>query len=315
MSVLSPLVSVCIPLYNAEDFIQETLSNLLRQSYRNVEIIIVDDHSSDNSVKIVKSFKDDRIKLYSNPEKGGNAARNYAFRQSQGELIKFMDADDLCSENLIEKQVEKYLKEGSKHTLIFSPVKKYFNNGREEDLLRTIDIDYMPGIELVIGIWAGKGFNCPHCYLMSRSLIEKTGGWDQNILRNQDGYYFARVANYADKALIVKDGYALWRQTFKGVSSSKNKSSVLSHFKTLIFIAELILNYKFDKSTVQICGQYIGSFVFTQYINIKDELMLLQPLKDKYGFCIIYPNRKKYRILKFFLGKGKALEIISKGYQ
>ncbi|MCR6638036.1 MAG: glycosyltransferase [Sporocytophaga sp.] len=315
MIIKNPLVSICIPLYNAAEFVSETLSNLLCQSYQNIEIIIVNDHSTDNSVEIIDIFNDDRIRIYTNPEKGGNAARNYAFLQSKGELIKFMDADDFCSEKLIEKQVEKYLKEGSVDTLIFSPVKKYYSNGRIEEMPRTIDRDYTPGIELVLNMWRGSGFNCPHCYLMSRSLVEKTGPWDNTILRNQDGYYFARVASFADLSLNVDDEYALWRQTFKGVSSNKSKDAILSHFKTLIFISEILLSYKNDEDTVQICGQKIGLFIFTHYVYIKDDLKLLQPLRNQYGFKIIYPYRKKFKILKLFFGETKALEIISKSYQ
>jgi len=309
-----PLVSICIPLYNAEEYISETILNLLNQSYENLELIIVDDHSSDRSVDIVKSYYDKRIHLFTNPKKGGNSARNFAFTQSVGQLIKFVDADDLCEPELIEKQVLKYLERNNTKNLIFSPVCKYYGNRKIELLPRTIDKDYKPGIELVIGIWVGQGFNCPHCYLMSRELIELSGGWNEAVLKNQDGEFFARVAATADEAISVPEVMALWRQTYKGVSANLKQESVVSHFDTLIQITEMVLDYDNKYENRQICENYIGLFVFTFYYYIYEHLTKLEILTKKYNFEINYPRRKKFLLFRMLLGKHKALIIMSKLY-
>lgn len=114
-----PLVSVLIPLYNAQQYIADTIIKIKRQTYPNIEVIIVDDHSTDESLKVAQQYASEQIHVYVNPLKGGNSARNYAFLQSKGEYVKFMDADDYCSDNLIKSQIERILSEGTRQTVVF----------------------------------------------------------------------------------------------------------------------------------------------------------------------------------------------------
>lgn len=100
-----------------------------------------------------------------------------------------MDADDYCTNDMIEKQMERMLKDGDENTLIFSPVKMLYPDGKFFLPPREIDKDYIPGIELLIDIWRERGWNCPHCHLMHRNLFVKSKGWDESILRNQDGEF------------------------------------------------------------------------------------------------------------------------------
>lgn len=101
-------ISVVIPLYNAEQYVQETLESVLSQSYTNFEIIIVDDCSTDNSVEIVKSIKDNRIKIYTNSCNRGIAyTRNKAISLSKsGNFIALLDDDDIAPPERFQKEVE-----------------------------------------------------------------------------------------------------------------------------------------------------------------------------------------------------------------
>jgi len=91
----SKKVSVIIPLYNAEKYIERTLQSVLNQTYQNLEIIIVDDESPDNSVKICQQFNDSRIKIIHQKNRGLPGARNTGIRHATGEYIAFIDADDI----------------------------------------------------------------------------------------------------------------------------------------------------------------------------------------------------------------------------
>ena len=106
MSSQKPLVSVIIPFHNAEKWIRETLESLLKQSYRNIELLLINDMSVDNSMDVVNSFHDERLRVYTQPRKGAAAAMNYGLRESKGSYIKFWDADDLMNPKHIEKQYE-----------------------------------------------------------------------------------------------------------------------------------------------------------------------------------------------------------------
>jgi glycosyltransferase involved in cell wall biosynthesis len=103
-----PLVSVIIPAYNAEIFIARTLESVLSQTYQNIEILVVDDGSSDRTTEIIKSFaqKDSRITLLQQSNAGVAAARNLAYLHSKGEYIAPIDADDIWYPQNLEKQVE-----------------------------------------------------------------------------------------------------------------------------------------------------------------------------------------------------------------
>ncbi len=101
-------VSVCIPCYNAENYILETLQSLLNQTYKNFEIIVIDDGSEDNSIEKIESMilKDKRIHLYKNNNNRGVAfTRNRAFELCNAEYIAYMDADDTAPPNRLELQV------------------------------------------------------------------------------------------------------------------------------------------------------------------------------------------------------------------
>lgn len=113
--MINDLVSIITPLYNSEKFIEETIESVLKQTYSNWEMIIVDDCSTDLGLSIVKKYseKDSRIK-YIRMKKNSGAAfcRNKAIKLSKGEFIAFLDSDDLWLERKLEKQV-KFMKENN----------------------------------------------------------------------------------------------------------------------------------------------------------------------------------------------------------
>ena len=100
---MEPFFSVIIPLYNKEDYIQNTLKSVLNQTFKDIEIIIVNDGSTDNSLKAISTFKDERIILLEQKNGGASMARNNGIAKSNGNYIALLDADDIWLENhLIE---------------------------------------------------------------------------------------------------------------------------------------------------------------------------------------------------------------------
>ena len=97
--------SVIIPLYNAERYISRTLQSVLSQSYKNIEIIIVDDESPDDSVKVCQQFTDPRIKIIHQKNRGLAGSRNTGIRNASGEYIAFMDADDIWLPEKLAKHI------------------------------------------------------------------------------------------------------------------------------------------------------------------------------------------------------------------
>ncbi|MEG0500303.1 MAG: glycosyltransferase [Rikenellaceae bacterium] len=104
-------VSVIIPLYNTEDYIEETLLTITNQTLREIEIIIINDGSTDGSLNLVEKIKDERVKIFSQKNQGQAEARNKGVSEANGEYIYFMDSDDLLEPQTLEKCYEKCKKE------------------------------------------------------------------------------------------------------------------------------------------------------------------------------------------------------------
>lgn len=103
------LVSIIIPTYNSERFVSDSIFSVLNQTYENIEVIIVDDGSTDNTVSLIQNIADSRIKLFSQINQGACVARNRGISESTGEFIKFLDSDDILYPNAIEEQLKKIL--------------------------------------------------------------------------------------------------------------------------------------------------------------------------------------------------------------
>jgi glycosyltransferase involved in cell wall biosynthesis len=105
------MFSIIIPLYNKEDCITETLQTALDQTFENFEVIVVDDGSSDGSLRIVQEFNDPRIKVFSKTNGGVSEARNYGILKAKNKYIAFLDADDCWEINFLESMknlIEKF---------------------------------------------------------------------------------------------------------------------------------------------------------------------------------------------------------------
>lgn len=117
-----PLVSVIIPAFNSEKYIAETINSALCQTYRNIELIIVDDGSTDRTLEIVKqiSLKDNRVKYFSIPPAGRpSVPRNFGIQKANGEFIAFLDSDDLWIKEKLDYQV-KYLLQNQDKIFVYS---------------------------------------------------------------------------------------------------------------------------------------------------------------------------------------------------
>ena len=102
----TPLVSVCIAAYNVEKYIDETIASVLNQTYSPIELIIVNDGSTDGTAEVLRRYeKEERIRIINSDNKGPCGASNLAFHHSKGDYIKFFDADDILNGGHIEAQM------------------------------------------------------------------------------------------------------------------------------------------------------------------------------------------------------------------
>ncbi len=218
---IQPLVSVIIPAYNSQDKIRETINSCIRQTYSNLEILVIDDGSNDNTVDVARKFSDDkRVKVITQKNSGACAARNHGIRLSKGDYIQFLDADDILGENKIKYQV-KALEPKPGYMAMCSTV--HFFDGQDpyeqplpDESFFLYDTD--KPANFLTRLWGGDGKTSmvqTSAWLTPRRIVEMIGPWDETILLDQDGEYFARAV-LSSKGLVFTKGLNYYRKYIYG---------------------------------------------------------------------------------------------------
>ena len=99
------MISFIVPVYNAEQYLKACIESLLHQTEQDIELVLVDDGSTDNSLNVIASFQDPRIKLFQQSHAGQSAARNLGLKHAKGEYVAFVDADDATAQDWCEKHI------------------------------------------------------------------------------------------------------------------------------------------------------------------------------------------------------------------
>ena len=144
---MSGLVSIIIPVYNLEKYIQFNIDNMLSQTYENLEVIYVDDGSTDSSAQIIKSAaeKDLRIKYYYKENGGVSSARNFGFEKANGEYIMFVDGDDFIHKKAVELYLTSIKNNGT--DIAFSPAEEVNSlEYKDEEYVNTADTVFDAGL-------------------------------------------------------------------------------------------------------------------------------------------------------------------------
>jgi glycosyltransferase involved in cell wall biosynthesis len=224
---MKPLVSILIPAHNAERWIAETISSALGQTWPRKEIIVVDDGSRDETLRVAKRFESPCVKVIGQPNRGACAARNVAYACAQGDYIQWLDADDLLHAEKIAEQVACALADGDDRNIYAGAWAHFFRYPRRAHFLPN-------------GLWqnlgsrdwlyeycvSGKYLAC-HAYLIPRRLAERSGPWDEALLLNQDGEYICRVTAKSNLVRFVPGARCYYRRGVSSSISSKRSSKVL----------------------------------------------------------------------------------------
>lgn len=310
--IQKPLVSVLIPLYNAAPYIAETLDSLINQLYENIEVIIVDDGSTDNGGAIVKEYekKYPFIKYILSENKGACHARNLAFRNSKGNYIQYLDADDYLSSDKISKQVN-LLKMQSDKTVAYCRFEVFVSNSEATYSLTQLNKDYDKPVDWLIDSWNGKGMNAATIWLVPRKLIELAGDWNEEILKNQDGEFFTRVLLNADKILFVPDVIAYYRKDNpNSISTLIKENKILSQLKSIDLIVDYTLE-KVDTSDVRSALVQLYYNLIYHYGNLYKEVLKQSRIRIK-DMKTATPPRvggSKFRMMQKVLGFNLAIKV------
>ncbi|MFP5042396.1 glycosyltransferase family 2 protein [Parasediminibacterium sp. JCM 36343] len=266
-----PLVSVIMPLYNAENYVAEAIQSILNQTYTNWELIIVNDGSTDTSLASAKQFENEKIKVFSKENNGAGAARNYGYKQSKGQFIKFFDADDMLNPGMLDAQVQLA---GKNTNAVISGKWGRFYNDNINDFKLSPEACWqdMAPLEWLCSSWYnGTAMTQPGIFLIPKAIIEKAGLWDESLNLVDDLEFFTKII-LASQGVKFCDASVLYYRSGQGnnLSGQKSRKAIESYFKAM----ELSTSYLLAASQAGIVKLTVAnvwqSFAYYCYPNNLD---------------------------------------------
>lgn len=232
------LISVITPMYNAEKYILETINSVISQSYKNWEMIIVDNCSTDRSREIVESIDDDRIKLIKLDFNSGGPARprNKGLDNANGEYIAFLDADDIWLENKLEKQI-KILRNNDcdiVHSLGYTINEKSQRIGNYNNQIVYNKLKYILKDKTIAYF---SNFININTVLMKKDITIKFKE-DIYLIALEDLYFWIDHLILGKKVCLLKENLINYRIL---INSASNRTSDKS-FRKLFYLNALLLN-------------------------------------------------------------------------
>jgi glycosyltransferase involved in cell wall biosynthesis len=247
-SMNGPRVSIIIPAYNSGAWIAHTLETVRAQTHLDLDVLVIDDGSTDGTADIVESINDPRIRLIRQSNSGACVARNRGLDEATGQFIQFLDADDLLSANKIERQLQRLAKE-PKGTLATCSWARF----RNEDVSTAHFFvehdwkDYKDPLDWLIDCGIGRGTMPIHSWLIPREVAQEAGPWNERLRINQDGEYNARLVLAAGKIAFVQEAKAYYRSGLEGsISRGDSREALESLMDATDLISACMLERRDD---------------------------------------------------------------------
>lgn len=302
---MKPLVSVLIPAYNAEEWIADTIRSALAQTWSNVEIIIVDDGSRDQTVKVAQAFASRNVKVVGQENQGASAARNKAYSLCQGDYIQWLDADDLLLPDKIERQIDESARCGPQTLLSCGWAFFVYRTATAKFIPSALWEDLSPLEWLLRKMAQEDAYMQTATWLVSRELSQKAGPWDTRLSFDDDGEYFCRVLLASRGTRFVRGTGIYYRQSgasslsFVG-SSNKKKDSLLHSIKLHI---QYIRSLEESERVRKACVAYLQRYYWLFYREREEIAAELQALAAQLGGRLEEPRlRSKYDWLRMVVG-------------
>jgi glycosyltransferase involved in cell wall biosynthesis len=306
---MTPLVSILIPAYNAERWIAETIRSALGQTWPNKEIILVDDGSTDQTVRVAQQFASKTVSIVSQKNQGAAAARNKAFELCHGDYVQWLDADDLLSPDKIAYQMRAAGETTERRTLFSSAWASFRYRPAKARFIPTSLWSDLDPTEWLTRKWEGNWHMQTATWLVSRELTEAAGSWDTRLLGDDDGEYFFRVINASNGIRFVPQSRIYYRITptsrlsYIGRSDKKIEAQFLGMKLQIGY-----LRAREDSDRVRAaCVTYLQNWLPNFYPNRPDLVQEAQQLAASLGGRLSLPKASwKYAWIEKVFGFASA---------
>ncbi len=309
-----PLVSICIPCHNAARYLPEALASVFGQSYQNIEVVAVNDSSTDETAEVLESAaRSNRIRVMHAREGSAAKSRNLAFAHSRGEYIKYFDADDVLSPDLIERQVARLMESPD---CIASSRWKRFEFSIDEREFRPDGVwQDLDSVDWLVESARGGGIHAMmQCgmFLIPRNLIERAGGWDERLTLIDDTEFFGRLFCHA-RRILHTDGALYYRSCMEGsLSTKKTRTAYESAVMSVEGYCRSLLNRESTARTRRVAADLCQTYCYEIAPFEADLGQHLQSLAREFGGSGIQPvGGPVFRVVSRLVGWSNAMKLRS----
>lgn len=281
-----------MPAYNASKYIEQAVRSVLDQTYRNIELIVVDDGSSDDTASKLGHFRDERMRVISQLNQGACVARNRGIWESKGEFVKFLDADDILYPEAIATQVEQSLTL-ARNEEVFGDIDHIDADGNVfwHNTIDAEEFERKNQDEWLLLHWS----MLTSCPLHRRELLMQVGGFDVH-LRGAHETVLHFAMSIAGVRFVYRPGAVYqYRIHHDPNRISIQRESAMPNFVDRVYLYDKLLSLTQGKYGLQANG--LTNFVTQQYFNLARKFYLAGA-KDKGRYCMQrikgIPHSKKY---------------------
>lgn len=312
----APLVSVLIPCFNAAPWLAETLRSALAQTWRPLEVIVVDDGSTDGTLTVAKSFSAPELRIVSQPNAGQSASENRAFEESRGAYLEFLDADDLLAPDKIERQV--HMLESSESGCVASCEWARFYRSPDDAMFEADALwrDWDP-VSWLVEAWSGHLMMHGAAWLIPRSVAQKAGPWDERLSLINDFDFFSRVAVASSGIRFCGGARTYYRSGTQGtLSGAKSRTAWQSALLSLELGAATLLKAEDSPRTRAACAAIFQRFAYEVFAQQQDLADAAQARASGFGGAKISPaGGPLYQLLSRVLGWQSATRVRQRVYE
>lgn len=287
---MKPLVSILIPVYNAEQWLAEALESTLAQTWQNKEIIVVNDGSTDSTLAVARQFKSYGVQVISQENKGASAARNCAFREAEGDFIQYLDADDLLAPDKIELQIRRLSSEPPDRIAAGAWGRFYDSSHNAEFIPEPVWSDLSP-VDWLVTSWCGGGMMHTAAWLTPRSIAEKVGGWDETPCPNDDGEYFTRVLLSSSGVSFCQEARSYYRSgILESLGGCRKLEMLASTYRSLELCANHLLTKEDSPRSRKACAANFQRFIYAVYPDMPNLVQKAEAKVQSLGGSHLKPD-------------------------
>lgn len=299
--MLNETISVLIPCHNAAPYISALLDSVLEQDYPRVEVVVVDDGSTDGSVDVLRRYQQYGVKVITQANRGAAAARNVAFAASVGDRVLYLDADDIIVPTHLTALAARA--EGGVVTM-----------GAWDRFYTTIDEAKFPdrpsyrdasGVDWLVGDWiSALPMMSSGILLVPRALIMAHGGWDERLTLIDDFEFFARLLSRSEGIRFAPGAGLYYRSGLQGsLSRQKSRKAIESQFLSVMLGTQHLLDVEDSPRTRLACANILQSFEYEHWPHHSDlRVKICKRVGELGGSRLLPDGPPRFQALRRILG-------------